>query len=83
MFVLGADQLADGDLEGVDPDELEPDAVLEDVRGPVAGRPRRTATLAEGDVVLIWITDLGEPADGGRHRVEIAEVTLEGRTAGG
>jgi serine/threonine-protein kinase len=81
LFVLGPEQLADG-LDGVDPDELTPDAVLEDVRGPVTvelgGRE-----LAEGDVVLIWITNLGEPQDGGRHRVEIAQASLQGRSTGG
>lgn len=82
VFVLGADQLADGGLDGVDPEQLEPDAVLEDVREPqqidLGGRE-----LAEGDVILIWITDLGEPIDGGRHRVEIAEVALLGRATDG
>jgi hypothetical protein len=81
LFVLDAAQLADG-LEGVDPDELEPDAVLEDVRAPVTielgGRE-----LAEGDVLLLWITNLGEPVDGGRHRVEISQVGLVGRPPGG
>ena len=74
-------QLADG-LDGVDPEELDPDAVLEDVRGPITvelgGRE-----LDEGDVVLIWITNLGEPQDGGRHRVEIARASLQGRPTGG
>ena len=81
VFVLSADQVADGELVGVDPDALEADALLEEVRGPVqvdlGGR-----SLAEGDVVLLWITDLGQPASGVRHQVEIAEVTLEGRTTG-
>ena len=33
---------------------------------------------ATGSYVLIWITDLG-PASG-RHRVEIAELSLSGRS---
>jgi hypothetical protein len=81
LYVLEADKLGDG-LEGIDPDVLEPDAVLEDVRGPLTvelgGRE-----LAEGDVLLLWITNLGEPQDGGRHRVEIAQVSLQGRSTGG
>ena len=81
VFVLDAEQLADDGLAGVDPDELKADAVLEDVRGPqrveLGGRE-----LAEGDIILIWITNLGEPTEGARHRVEIAEVALEGRSPG-
>ena len=82
LFVLTADALGEGGLAGVDPDALEPDAVLEDVRGPVrielGGR-----TLAAGDILLTWVTGLGEPVEDDRFRVEIAEVTLEGRTPGG
>jgi serine/threonine protein kinase len=82
LFVLTAEALGDGGLAQVDPDALEADAVIEDVRGPVrielGGR-----ALATGDVLLIWVTGLGEPLEADRHRVEIAEVTLEGRAPGG
>ena len=36
-----------------------------------------------GSVVLVWITDLGDAVEGGRHRVEIAEVTVSGSATGG
>lgn len=53
-------------------DGAEPTAVLEDVQGPV------TVELggAQADTILLWITDLGQPED--RHRVEIAEITIDG-----
>ena len=81
IYVIGADELGDDGLDGIDPDGRDPDAVIDDVRAPVSvqlgGRE-----LGPGDVVLVWITDLGEPDDDGRHRVEVAEVTLQARTGG-
>jgi eukaryotic-like serine/threonine-protein kinase len=71
---------------GLDPDELGPVAALNDVRAPVeldlgSIEPGANRT---GRLVLIWITDLGDPPDeGGRHRVEIAEVAVEGTRTGG
>ncbi len=63
-------------------DGLEPIAVLEDVRDTrtleLGGR-----NLQSGDLVMIWITGLGDNLDNGRHRVELAEVTLRGRPADG
>jgi len=82
LYVLDQAQIPAEGLSALDPDELNPVAVLEDVRGPVrvalGGRE-----IAEDDVILVWITNLGEPVDGDRHRVEINEVALEGRSAGG
>jgi serine/threonine-protein kinase len=63
--------------EGEPPDpDAPPAATLTDVREPL------TVTLggARADGVLLWITDLGEST--GRHRVEIAEMTLEGTSVG-
>ena len=51
--------------------------VLEDVRSPVEVALDGTS-LGRGDVVLLWITGLGDPVETGRHRVELAEVSLEG-----
>lgn len=55
-------------------------AVIEDFSGSISldlsgGRDART-----GSSVLIWITDLGSPAQDGRHRVEINTVELFGRS---
>lgn len=77
VLVVPAAELADGSLDGVDPDELEPVTVLEDVRSPVEVALDGTS-LGRGDVVLLWITGLGDPVETGRHRVELAEVSLEG-----
>jgi hypothetical protein len=77
VFVVPAADLQDGQLDGIDPDELDPVAVLEDVRAPVEV-PLEQGTLEPGDVVLVWITGLGDPVDTGRHRVELAEVGIEG-----
>lgn len=66
------------DLEGFDPNATEPDAELVDVRG------RAEVPLdARGRMVLVWITNLGEPAEAGRHRVEIAELVVTGVPDGG
>ncbi len=82
VYVIGAGELADGSLEGIDPDERTADATLSDVRGPVrvelGGRE-----LAPGDVVLVWITDLGDAGEGGRYRVEISDTSLQARSDGG
>ena len=81
----GAVYVVEGtDLSTVDVTELEPVATLTDVRAPVSldltgeASPART-----GSIVLVWITDLGDAVDGGRHRVELAEVTVSGTPAGG
>lgn len=70
------------DLAGVDPGALQPVALLDDVRGPVDAD---LSTLSEasraGSVVLIWITGLGDPVEGGKHRVEVSEVTIDGSAA--
>jgi eukaryotic-like serine/threonine-protein kinase len=79
LYVIDA-----ADLQGVDPEALEPVATFDDVRAPLdldlgtVARADRT-----GSVVLVWITDLGDAVDGGRHRVELAEVTVEGSPSGG
>jgi serine/threonine-protein kinase len=74
LHVVDADS-----LDGFDPGSTTPAAVLDDVRdrvevplGPVRGR-----------IVLLWITDLGDAVDGGRHRVEIAEMSVTGLPSGG
>lgn len=38
---------------------------------------------AVGDTVVLWITDLGDPVDGSRHRVEITELTVIGLPGAG
>ncbi len=59
-----------------DPATGEPAAVLTDVRDerkvPLGG--------ARADGVLLWITDLGDGT--GAHRVEIAEISVEGTAVG-
>jgi serine/threonine-protein kinase len=82
VLVVPADEVVDGRPDGIDPDDLEPVAELEDVRGPVEV-PLGVDTLDDGDLVLVWITDLGEPVDSGRHRVEVAEARLRGADAPG
>jgi serine/threonine-protein kinase len=61
-------------FEGGEPRDIGSNgaAAFTDVRGPI------TVELAgaRADSVLLWITDLGE--GGGRHRVEIAEIALDG-----
>jgi len=79
VFVIDA-----ADLTGVDPGSLEPVATLDDVRAPTPIDLRATPRAARtGSIVLIWITDLGDAVDGGRHRVELAEVAVVGTAAGG
>lgn len=53
---------------------ITPAATLTDVRGRV------TAELhgATGSTVVVWITNLGDPAEDGRHRVEISELVPVG-----
>ena len=81
LFVLDQAQIPAQGLSELDPEEFSPVALLEDVRGPIrvalGGRE-----VDEGDVLLLWITDLGDPVDGDRFRVEINEVALEGRGEG-
>lgn len=78
LFVLGAEQRAAGGLASFDPDGTPPTAELTEVRGPVrielGGR-----TLGPEDQLLVWITDLGDPVEPGRHRVELSDGWLEGR----
>lgn len=64
-------------LEGVDPEQLSATATIENATGPqkVTFGP---GSEVNGDLVLIWITDLGERGDNGRHRVEINEVRVIG-----
>ncbi|MFI5043460.1 MAG: serine/threonine-protein kinase [Acidimicrobiales bacterium] len=65
-------------VDGLDLSTVKPVAELKDVRGTA------TADLAgaDGQTVLVWITNLGDPGDGGRHRVEISEVAVEGAPTG-
>ena len=71
-------------LDGVDPDSLPVAGRVEQVSGPVevdlGGAETSDRT---GRLVLVWIQDLGEPVDGGRHRVEVAEISLVGSELGG
>ena len=56
------------DLSAIDVKDLEPVATVEDVRGPVEldlGEVDEAART--GSLVLVWITDLGDRVDGGRH----------------
>jgi len=72
------------DLTGVEPRKMDPVARLDDVRGPVqADLTSLAAEARTGSIVLVWITDLGDPVDGGRHRVELSEVVVDGAPAGG
>ena len=79
VYVLGS-----SDLSSVKVQNLTPVASLDDVRAPVElDLAEVPAAERTGAVVLVWITDLGDPVDGGRHRVEIAEVSIDGSTTGG
>lgn len=83
VYTLNDDQLRRSDLGEIDgfvPDDLVPAVELVDVRGPVEVSIEPSLI---GTVVLIWFTDLGDVSDDGRHRIEIAEVTLEGRATRG
>ena len=66
-------------LDGFDPTTATPTAQLSRVRGQVDVDLRGTP----GTIVLVWITNLGDPSDGGRHRVEIGEVVPIGVPAPG
>ncbi len=64
-------------LDDFDPDTATPAGELRDVRGPVE------VPLADGTTgvqLLVWITDLGDASDDGRHRVELFEVRVFGTT---
>lgn len=73
LFVLDRDALDD-----FDPSSADPVGQLEDVSGPETVELIGAKAARTGDVVLIWITNLGSSADDGRHRVEIASVELTG-----
>jgi tRNA A-37 threonylcarbamoyl transferase component Bud32 len=66
-------------LDGFDPARAKPTARVSDVRGQV------DVDLggATGSIVLVWITNLGDAGDGGRHRVDIAELQPIGVPAPG
>ena len=74
VFVVDA-----GNLDGFDPTKAQPAAKVSDVRGQVDVDLRG----AQGSIVLLWITNLGDAADGGRHRVEVAEIQPIGVPAPG
>ena len=74
VFVLdGSTPLGD-----FDPDTAAPAAEFR--RRARAGGRRRSADATTGVRVLIWITDLGDASDDGRHRVELLEVRVFGTT---
>lgn len=58
---------------------LTPSGTGEDIGGQVSV----DLSHATGSVVLVWITDLGDPVEGARHRVEIQELVPIGRSADG
>ncbi|MFZ4518447.1 MAG: serine/threonine-protein kinase [Microthrixaceae bacterium] len=65
-------------LDGGDPARFDPAtatavARLDKVRGPVD-----LPLDAAGRTVVVWITDLGTEVGDGRHRVEVAELTVLG-----
>lgn len=72
-------------LDGADPDALTPLKTVEGVRGPIeVDLSDADASARTGNLVLVWITDLGDPTEsGGRHRVEISEVEVLGSRDGG
>ncbi len=75
----GAVYVIDADVDdSVDLGQIEPAAVVDDVRGTV----EVSTDGATGRVVLLWITSLGD-ADGSGHRVEIDELGAAGRPAQG
>jgi serine/threonine-protein kinase len=63
------------------PDSLDgatPAGTVTDVRGQVSV----DLGGATGSTVVVWITDLGEPGEGSRHRVEVQEVVAIGVPVG-
>ena len=79
VFVVDADT-----LEGVDPGSLTPAGRIEGASGTVEVDLTSTEPGSRtGRIVLVWIDDLGEPVEGGRFRVELAELSLEGAEIGG
>lgn len=72
VFVLDG---AEGSDPAIDPTTARPAATIEGESGTV------DVDLggAVGNQVLLWITDLGEETEDGRHRVEVAEVEVHGR----
>ncbi|CAN5477210.1 hypothetical protein BH10ACT3_BH10ACT3_12980 [soil metagenome] len=72
------------DLADVDPSKMEPVERLDDVRAPIDLDLGTVPVAARsGKIVLIWITDLGDPVEEGRHRVELAEIDVDGTAAPG
>ncbi len=83
VYVLDDEEFAPlglGATGGLVPDDLEPAAEILGARAPVVVE---VAPPAVGSIVLVWITDLGELADNGRHRVEVTDVSIEGRPVQG
>lgn len=69
-------------LDEIDPTDLTPIASLNNVTGPQnISLPAGPGTL--GDLVIIWITDLGEKGSNGRFRVHINEVRVIGSASTG
>jgi hypothetical protein len=73
VFVIDGDS-----VEGFDPDGATPAARIDDVRGTVDV----PVDAVPGRIVLLWITDLGDEGDGGRHRVDVSEISVIGRPGG-
>ncbi len=71
--------LDEASLDGFDPTRARPAAALDDVTGQVDV----DLTGATGSTVVVWITNLGAPDDGSRHRVQIDEVVPIGVPAPG
>lgn len=69
-------------LSEFDPNQSTPAAEFRDMRGP-RDLPLDSVGVTSGERVVIWITDLGEASDDGRHRVELREVEVFGSPAGG
>ncbi|MBM3661749.1 MAG: serine/threonine protein kinase [Actinobacteria bacterium] len=75
----GSIYVIDGEAaESIDLGTISPAAVVQDVRGTLD----LATGGATGRIILLWITQLGDPADGG-HRVQIDEFSAAGRPAQG
>ncbi|MFZ4668609.1 MAG: protein kinase domain-containing protein [Microthrixaceae bacterium] len=73
IYVIDAES-----TERIDLGELEPAARVDDVQGTVTV----DTGGATGRIVLLWITNLGDPS-GDRHRVEVTALEASGRPAPG